>query len=203
MSQPIPDIYTKIWEKAKPYYEKGRPMDVPHIEWMMRVAWELCEKEHFDDAILMPLVILHDVGYKGVEHVANVNSYNKDIRKLHMELGRHYAVDILTAVSYPQDKILKVAYYVSIHDMWAFEELDLYVKDPILGIFKDLDYLWIYTPIGFKSVATMLNKNDQQMLAYIESETSPIYGKKPFSSESTKTLREQYLEERRKAVTHA
>jgi len=199
MSQ-IPEIYQKIWEQARSYYEQGRPMDVPHIEWMMSVAWDICQKEHLDDSILMPLVILHDVGYKGVEHVANVNAYNKDIRKLHMELGRHYTVDILTAVSYPEDKVQKVAYYVSIHDMWAFDQLDIYVKDPILGTFKDLDYLWIYTPIGFKAVANMLNKDNKQMLAYIESEKSPIYGKKSFSNESTRLLREQYLEERRKEV---
>jgi hypothetical protein len=32
-------IYREIWELAKPYYEKGRPMDIDHIRWMMKDAF--------------------------------------------------------------------------------------------------------------------------------------------------------------------
>lgn len=28
-------IYSKIWMLAKQYYQKGRPMDIDHINWMM------------------------------------------------------------------------------------------------------------------------------------------------------------------------
>ena len=54
------EIYQKIWKLAKPYYEKGRPMDVDHIEWMMKDALIVCEKEKLNDEILLPLVIFLD-----------------------------------------------------------------------------------------------------------------------------------------------
>jgi hypothetical protein len=31
-------IYNQIWQLAKPYYKKGRTMDIDHIEWIMKEA---------------------------------------------------------------------------------------------------------------------------------------------------------------------
>ena len=39
------DIYQKIWDLARSYYEEGRPMDIDHIEWMMEQALIACESE--------------------------------------------------------------------------------------------------------------------------------------------------------------
>ena len=50
-------IYQQLWELAKQYYEKGRPMDLDHVEWMMKDALFVCEKENIDDSIFLPLVI--------------------------------------------------------------------------------------------------------------------------------------------------
>ena len=38
-------IYLKIWELAKPYYEKARVFDIPHIEWMMKQADRIADIE--------------------------------------------------------------------------------------------------------------------------------------------------------------
>lgn len=190
------DIYTKIWELAKPYYLKGRPMDIEHIQWMMEEALRISTVENLDDSLLLPLVILHDVGYSTIEGVASKNYYNVDIRKLHMEAGAKLAGTILEQVGYPENKIKHAVYYVSIHDQWAYGEVDMYTHDPILGTFKDLDFLWIYTPIGCAAIQKVLRKNNQEMLEYLRAESSPIYGKKPFSNPSTKDLYHQYVGER-------
>jgi len=47
------NIYSKIWKLAKPYYEKGRPMDIDHIEWMMKDALLVSEKENLDDSLII------------------------------------------------------------------------------------------------------------------------------------------------------
>ena len=39
----VKNVYKRIWEKARPYYEKGRPHDVRHIEWMMKEASRIAE----------------------------------------------------------------------------------------------------------------------------------------------------------------
>ena len=197
------DIYNKIWELAKPYYQKGRPMDIAHIEWFMQEATRIGEVEGLDDTILLPLAILHDVGYSEITDVAKVNYYGTDIRSAHMAAGKVISTKILHEIGYPEDKIQKIVDYVGIHDNWAFGEVDLYTKDSVLGTFKDLDYLWIYTKEGMDGIRPTLEKsgkiklNDNiSMLAFLQNEPSPIYGKKPFSNESTRLLHDQLLHER-------
>jgi hypothetical protein len=191
-------LYEELWQKAKPYYEKGRPMDIPHIEWMMQTVELVCQKEHIDDTLLMPLAILHDVGYSEVQNVEHADYYNTDIRATHMKAGADIARRILSTISYPEDKVEKIIHYVSVHDNWAYGQIDIYTNDTILGIFKDLDFLWIYTEIGCQAIQKVLGKDDKAMLMYLRSEPSPIYGKKPFSVPSTKALYDKYLEEREK-----
>lgn len=201
----IKPIYEQIWELARPYYEKGRPMDIDHIEWFMGVATEIAEKEGLDDTILLPLAILHDVGYSKVKDVATANYYDGDIRALHMAEGAKIAAEILKEVGYDQEKSKKIVHYVSIHDNWGLKEksggdkavyLDIYLNDPILGTFKDLDYIWIYTEKGCKGIQPVLKLDDSGMLAHLQSEKSPMYGEKPFSNPSTQKLHDDLLKER-------
>ena len=67
------NTYQQICELAKPYYEKGRPMDIDHIEWFMETAQMVCQKEDLDDSLLLPLAILHDVGYSKIKDVQSAN----------------------------------------------------------------------------------------------------------------------------------
>jgi len=65
--------YLKVWELAKPFYEKGRSYDIPHIAWMMKEAETIAESEMLDKRILLPIVILHDVGYSVVNQKKSRN----------------------------------------------------------------------------------------------------------------------------------
>lgn len=190
------DIYLQLWELAKPYYVKGRPMDVAHIEWFMMEASRIAEAEKLDDTILLPLAILHDVGYSEIQNVKSVNYYNTDIRRAHMDAGAKIARELLEKIGYPEEKIEIIVHDIAVHDNWAFGEVDIYTGDPILGTFKDLDYLWIYTEEGCHQIQKTLQKNDQGMLDHLRNETSPIHGKKPFSNESTKALHDELLRAR-------
>ena len=189
-------IYQQIWKLAKPYYKKGRPMDIDHIEWMMGDALLVCKKEKLDDSLLLPLVILHDVGYA---EVPKDNCFNLDLRKAHMKAGKVIAKRILAELDYPKDKIEKVCYYISVHDNWAFDDLKVY-DDPILDVFKDLDFIWIATEKGFPAIMKILNKNKQEMWDYVMAEPTPIYGKKPFANKTTEKLYQKYLKARKKAL---
>ena len=186
-------VYKRIWKEAKEYYKKGRPMDIEHIKWMMKIAGKICQKENFDESILIPLVILHDVGYAKVNNLEEIKYFDVDIRKAHMKAGEEIADLILKSIKYRKDKTKKIIKYVGIHDNWAFGEVEIYEKDKMLGTFKDLDYLWPYTRIGFESIKKHLKKNDQEMWKSLNDEKSPIYNKKEFSTIFTKELREKYL----------
>jgi len=150
---------------------------------------------------LLPLVILHDVGYSEVPQVKDANYYQLDIRRLHMEAGKQIALKILKQISYPPQKTDKIGFYISVHDNWAYGEVDLFINDPILGTFKDLDFIWIYTPKGFQALKKILNKTDREMLEHLKSEPSPIFGKKPFSNPTTQQLHDNYLKDREREIT--
>ena len=188
-------IYQQIWKLAKPYYKKGRPMDIDHIEWMMKDALFVCEKENIDDSLLLPLVILHDVGYA---EVPKDNPFNLDLRKAHMKAGKKIAKEILEKVNYPKEKIKKICYYVSVHDNWALGDYEIYQKDIILGIFTDLDFTWMVTNKGFPALMKILNKNKKEMVKYIEN--SEKLTDRPFSTKTTKELYQKYLNQRKKAL---
>ncbi len=188
------EIYKKIWNLAKAYYERGRPMDIDHIEWMMKDALLVCEKEKIDDEILLPLVILHDVGYAEVPK----DDPNKlEMRKAHMKAGAKIAKEILEKAKYPSDKAKKIEYYVSVHDNWAFGD-DEYKRDKLLGAFKDLDFIWMATPKGFPAMMKVLGKNKNEMIKYIESR--PEEENFEFSCQTTKELFEKYLSGRKKEI---
>lgn len=193
---PMKEIYTRIWEAAKPHYLKGRPMDVDHIEWMMEEATRISEVEHLDETVLLPLAILHDIGYAKVPSIESTDYNTLDIRKLHMEEGAKLAKTILETLDYPQEKIEKIVSYVAMHDQWAYGEVDAYINDPILGTFKDLDYLWIYAPKGREAFQKLKNFSNEQMLKHLQDETSPIFNKKPFSNDSTKRMHDELLDAR-------
>jgi hypothetical protein len=188
-------IYSEIWKLAKLYYEKGRPMDIDHIKWMMKDAIFVCEQENLDDSLLLPLVILHDVGYA---EVPKDNPFKLDLREAHMRASAIIAKRILAEVSYPKDKVKRIVRMVSIHDNWAFGENDIYKDDLVLGTFNDLDYVWMATPKGFPALMKILKKNRAQMIEYLENDDKPK--SRPFSTETTKKLYLKYLEDRKKEI---
>ncbi len=189
------DDYTKILSLAGPYYKKGRPMDVEHIDWMMSAASLVCKMESIDDSLLMPLVILHDVGYSAVQ---NSRCFDIDVRKAHMAEGAKIAEAILQQLKYPEDKTKRIVHYVSVHDNWALGDNDCFNNDKLLGTFNDLDYTWITTPRGFAAVKQMLSKSPHQMLEFILSNDKPKL--RPFCTRTTKNLYEQYLEDRQEEL---
>ena len=184
-----------MWKLAKPYYEKGRPMDIEHIEWMMKYATIVCQKENLDESLLLPLVILHDSGYA---EVPKGNPFQVNLRKAHMKAGAKVAKDILEKVNYPKEKIKEIEYYVSVHDNWALGKNEIYKKDKILGAFTDLDYIWMATPKGYPALMKILKKNKQEMLVYLETNEKLI--QRPFATKTTSDLCEKYMNDRRREL---
>ncbi len=187
-------IYEQIWNLAKPHYKKGRPQDVTHIEWIMKEAKLVAKQEKLDETILIPLAILHDVGYS---RVPKDNSYKKQIRELHMQEGSIIAREILEKLKYPKAQKEKIIYYVSIHDSWAIGNSKEFRKDKILGAFNDLDFIWMTTPIGFETVRKMIGKTPQEMIEYIVSDEK--YKLRPMNK-TTQKLFNQYLENIKKTI---
>lgn len=186
-------IYKKIWQFAQPYYQKGRPMDIDHIEWMMSDAVSVCEKEKLDDSLLLPLVILHDVGYANLpsQHPFSISS-----KQEHMKKGAEIAQEILEKVGYPKNKIRQITYFISVHDNWLLGDDIVFKENIILAVFNDLDYMWMATPKGFLFLRTQLHKSPLEMLQFLE--TNEKLKRRPFSTKTTKKLYGHYIVDRKK-----
>jgi len=169
-------------------------MDIEHIEWMMGDADIVCQKEGIDDSLLIPLVILHDVGY-GVNPGTDDVQFDPDFKKIHMKDGARIAKDILNQVDYPKEKIDKISYYVSVHDNWCLGDNSVYKEDIILNVFSDLDYMWMATERGFDALKRITGRNDRQMIEFLEESEKLI--KIPFANITTRELYGGYLLDRR------
>jgi hypothetical protein len=189
------EIYRKIWKLAKPYYRKGRACDINHVEWMMKEAFKLCQKENIDGTLLLPLVILHDIGYA---EAPKDNPFKRYIRIAHMSAGKRFARKILKQVGYAEDKIIKIAHYVSVHDNWALGDNEIFRKDIILGVFNDLDFAWIATRRGFHALQIILGKGPDDTLEWIENNDKPR--RRPFALRATKKLFEDNLKAREEEI---
>jgi len=190
-------IYTRLWAKARPFYDKGRPMDIEHIEWMMEEADRLCETEGLEERILLPLVILHDAGYA---RVPKDNPFNLDVRRAHMKEGAKIAREILNEIGYDIGRTETIIYFISVHDNWALDDVEVYRKNKLLWIFTDLDFIWMATHKGFDAVRNILRLESGEMIRYLESTEKPA---KPigFACEATEKVFKSYLRERKDDVT--
>ena len=189
-------IYKEILNLALPYLKKGRQGDVEHIKWMLGEAEKVCKKESLDESIILPVVILHDIGY-GI--VKKDNPFKLTLRKEHMKKGAILAAQILKKVNYPENKAKIITYYISVHDNWALNDHSVYKKNKLLGIFNDLDYIWMFTPKGFNIVRKFKKFSKQQMLAYLQKNSFPEKGF--YSSKTTESIHKKYFKQIEKHKT--
>ncbi|MFH0978726.1 MAG: hypothetical protein V1837_05485 [Candidatus Woesearchaeota archaeon] len=160
-------IYDKLWRFAEPYYLKARPNDVDHIQWMLSEAKKMAKEESLDETILLPLVILHDVGYVGF---GKEYPFDRDVRRLHMKRGKEIAIDILGKTGYPKRKSNAIVNLVGVHDNWAFGDYRIYLKDKNLAAFNDLDFVWAATQKGFWLMKKYLKLSKTELIDYLKND---------------------------------
>lgn len=157
-------VYKKILDKAIPYYKIGREGDVEHVKWLFDTVPRFIDEDDVDFDVLIPVVILHDVGYSKVEKGSN--PYDLDIRKFHSKEGAKIAEQILLGLDYPKDKIAEVKRLVLKHDDWAFG--DSFEDEPILRIFNNFDFMWMASEEGFDIVRKLTKKSPEEFYEQIK-----------------------------------
>ena len=190
------EIFRRIWKLAKPYYEKGRHYDIPHIEWMMKEADRIADIEKLDKNILLPICILHDVGYFAVKE-KNPDSKNEEYKKIHMKEGAKIADKILTEVNYDPDLKNKIVYYISVHDNWLFGDDSPYRECKEMALFNDLDFLYMFsTKESFNMINKGMGLNSKEGIDFwIKDEKLT---RRPFCCEETKKMWKRFIKERKR-----
>ena len=145
----LKDIYERIWDLARPYLNT-RKNDI-HTEISTGLAQQLLAQEGGEEDIVIPAIILHDVGWKEVPEDIQLKAFGPkasmpEWNRVHEVEGAKIAGDILRKVNYHEDKILEIQEIIKGHDSR---------KEPISlndSVVKDADKLWRYSETAIRGI---------------------------------------------------
>lgn len=139
-------IYQEILEHAKPFLRTRK--NLIHTKIAVRYALRLLEKEAGDEEVVVPAILLHDVGWKTVPENLQLTAFgpkksNPKVTRQHEVEGAKIARKILEFIPYPSEKAKEICRIIQGHDTR---------KKPISRsdrIVKDADKLFRYSRKGF------------------------------------------------------
>ena len=194
------EIFEKIWETALPYQDQRD--DDGHARITLKYAKELIKLEDGNEDIVIPAIILHDIGYSQIPRERRMLIFDKDAKKEDREAVRdeHQTESvilggkILNELNYPADLIPEILEIISQHDtrkgFISREE----------GLVRDADKLWRFSPEGFKADANRSKSELEERCKRLEKDLEdPDY----IYSESAKKIARLELEERKKLIDRA
>jgi len=144
------ETISKIWELALPYQDKRN--DVGHTQIATDFAIRLLETEDGDRGVVIPAIILHDIGWSQLDDAERKIIFSDEISKederrlrlKHQDEGVRLARGILESINYDPKYVVEILEIISQHDTRSgfFSKND--------GLVRDADKLWMYSARGFK-----------------------------------------------------
>ena len=140
-------VFKQIYQLARPYLST-RHNDV-HTEMSVRLAYQLLDAEGGQESIVIPAIMLHDVGWKKVPVALHLKAFGPkatapEINRTHEKEGVKIAKKILLKVNYNKEKITEILKIIDGHDS---RKKSISLNDRIV---KDADKLWRFTQKGFE-----------------------------------------------------
>ena len=142
------EIYEKIEEQAKPY------LDTRCNEIHVSICYGMAERllSHYPDAdpeVVLPAILLHDVGWKMVPEEKQLSAFGPraddlETRRIHEIEGVRIARRILASLGYQAEKTEEILSIIDGHDS---REEALSLNDAIV---KDADKLWRFSQVGLE-----------------------------------------------------
>lgn len=139
-------IYDEIYQRAASFW------DTRHNDVHMPLAYDFAKRlltsyPQADEAVVLPAILLHDVGWKMVPEEKHLNAFgpkatDKASNRLHETEGVRIAAEILATLDYDAAKTQEILQIIDGHDS-RLEALSLNDK-----LVKDADKLWRFTLTG-------------------------------------------------------
>ena len=181
-------IFYEIWRRAKPYLNT-RKNDI-HTEIAVRFAKRLLEIEGGDENVVMPAIILHDVGWIMVPEDEQHKGFGPEIQSLsvvkkHEREGVQIAEKILEAVHYDKEKVQEILDIIEGHDS---RKETVSINDSVV---KDADRLWRFSRKGFTIDCDRFNLEPAERVKKKDLDIEKI-----FFTESAKMIARKEINER-------
>lgn len=162
--------HQEILDLARPYLDTRSNLE--HTEGSLEFAKLLLEREGGDPDVVIPGVILHDVGWSQVPEEEQLLAFGPaptrpDLNRLHEERGAEIAAGILASIGYDHLLAEEIAEIVRGHDsrLTASSLNDAVVKDAdkLFRLTRRGYYMfWEWFPLDFRQyLATMAERADR------------------------------------------
>jgi HD superfamily phosphodiesterase len=157
------------WEIQDPFYNDlyhrsehllRKRQNAIHTRISYHLALKLLDVEGGDARIVLPAIILHDVGYSQIPEIELRNAFGAtikkpELRRFHEVEGARLAEPILQEIAYPPELVEKILLIIEGHDT---REAALDIGDMIV---KDADKLCRFTYEGFHIDVARFNASPQ------------------------------------------
>ena len=189
------EIFQRIWEIALPYQDKRD--DEGHAAITLDYAKKLVEAENGDEDIVLPAIILHDVGWSKLPRARRLLIFDRaakaegrqSVRLEHQEEGVKLAREILSEVGYPADMTEEILEIISQHDT----RVGFTSKNE--GLVRDADKLWRFSRSGLDADARRYKGTREFPFGILEARLQdPNF----LYSETAKQIAIEELEQRKK-----
>lgn len=113
------NVYREIFKRAEEHLDTRH--NKVHTDICFQFALRLLRKEGGDHTIVIPAIILHDVGWKAVPEDLQIKGFGPNmtdphVRRIHEVEGSKIARRILEESGYDEDKISEICEIVLFHD---------------------------------------------------------------------------------------
>lgn len=162
------DVFNRIWELALPYQDKRE--DSGHAATSLEYAKKLVALENANEDVVIPAIILHDVGWSQLPEKRRMTIFSPEAREEerrevqfeHQLEGVKLALKILREVDYPPELTDEILDIVSQHDT----RKGFVSKNE--GIVRDADKLWRTSRQGFTVAEERAKKNEAKRFQRLE-----------------------------------
>ena len=187
-------IYQEIFERAKPYLRTRK--NLIHTRISLRYAIQLLKIEGGDEEVVIPALLLHDVGWKIVPEELQLTAFgptltNTKLRRVHEVEGTRIAREILETLHYPPEKVKKICRIIQGHDS---RERSISLSDRIV---KDSDKLWRFSRKGLSIETNRFHMSAAQWLNHLEGNIEKWFYLRASSRLATEELARRREEMRR------
>ena len=187
-------IFQRIWEIALPYQDQRD--DPGHAEVTLGYARSLLESDHGDEDIVIPAIILHDVGYSQLPKERRLKVFDRSLKDEertvvqmeHEKAGVELARELLKEADYPPEFVEEILEIISQHDTRKG-----FISQNE-GLVRDSDKLWRFSKRGFEAGEKRMKPGEDFKWADIE---ASIDKADYFYSDTSKRMARQELAARK------